>query len=921
MVDRVGQQFGNYQLLSLLGQGGFAEVYLGEHIYLNNLAAIKLLHAHLVGKDAEHFLAEAKTLVELVHPNIVRVLDFAVHDGLPFLIMEYVSGGTLRQQHPKGSRLPLELVVRYIKQVASALQYAHDRQLIHRDVKPENMLLGKAQAVVLSDFGIATVAQRSDTLTEKKDVGGTPHYMAPEQIDGHPLVASDQYALGVVAYEWLCGELPFRGSALHIMAQHKSRPIPPLRDKNSELPHDVEKVVLKALAKDALQRYASVQEFADALEHAYQQELSRTVPLHSSTVSLPITTPPRAMSFITSNIRSLPRPVSRRTVIMALGGVALAGGVAGGAWLLNTFRIAQSPHPLIYRGHVGAVRTVAWAPGGKSLASAGEDSSVQIWDTTTLKTLFTYRGHSDRVNSVAWSPPSGKYVASASQDGTSQVWEATTGRNVFPSSDHAAIAASWSHDGKYVAIGYDETIQVWEAASGNIISVFTHHVNTVLTTSWSPDGTLIASGSADGTMYLWEVATGDVRMSSTRKFALQAVAWSSNGNIALGYKDGYIAAVDATSKRTIFSSPGTQAVQAVLWSPDGMRLAALDQAGTVLLWDIAPGKPQLHLKYTSYTSMSIAWSPDGTQIVSGGNDGTAQIWEAATGKTLATYQSDLSSVQTIAWSPDGSHIACGGSSNELHVWNATNGAAQFTCGGSFNRAWTISWLNGGKQIAAAGDDNNVYLWDATTGTTINTYGKTGPVQALAWSPHGTYLALADNKLARIKKVSTATVTTAYLAGSMPVQALSWSSDGQYVATGGADKRVYIWSALSDENIAIYRHLSTVNALAWSPQSKFLASGSGDRSVQVWDLATLAVLSVYQGHSAAVNAVAWSPDGKYVASGSSDMTVQVWVAATGKLVFTYRGHKDKVNAVAWSPDGKHIASGSSDATIQVWSVNN
>ncbi len=919
MADRVGQQFGNYRLERLLGQGGFAEVYLGQHVYLNNRAAIKLLHAHLVGNDAEHFLAEAKTLVDLVHPNIVRILDFAVHNGLPFLIMEYVPGGTLRHQHPTGSRLPLELVVRYIKQVASALQYAHDRHLIHRDVKPENMLLGKNQEIVLSDFGIATVAQSSDPL-KKKDILGTPHYMAPEQISGRPQVASDQYALGVVAYEWLCGDVPFHGPGLHIMAQHKSRPVPPLRDTAPWVPHEIEKVVLKALAKDPQHRYASVQEFADALDHAYQRDLSRTLSLHSATASLPVTAPQRAASFLSSTVQSVRGKLSRRTVVFASGGVLLAGGLAGGAWWLNALRLAQSSAALVYRGHVGAVRAVAWAPGGKSVASAGEDSTVQIWDATKLQTLFTYHGHASRVNAVAWSPPSGKYLASASQDGTVQIWDATNGHSSFPSSDHATIAASWSHDGQYIAIGYDETIQVWEAASSNIVSVFTHHSDIVLTTSWSPDGTLIASGSADGTMYVWNVATGLIHMSSTRKGILQAVAWSANGNVALGYQDGYVAVMDATSKRTIFSSSDAQSMQTLLWSPDGTRLAALNQAGAVLLWDIAPDKSQLHLKYTGYTSKSLAWSPDNTRIVSGGNDGTVQIWDVTTGKAVATYQSDLPSVLSIAWSPDGSKIACSGSSNELHIWNATNGDALLTCSGSFKLAWAVTWLSDGKQVAAAGDDNNVYLWNAATGAIVNTYGKTGPVQALAWKPAGTYLAFGDDKLARVRKVSTATITTSYLDASRPVLALSWSPDGQYVATGGEDARVHIWSAGTDEIVVLYRHLSTVNALAWSPQSKLLASGSNDRSVQIWDLAAQTFASVYQGHSAAVNAVAWSPDGKYVASGSSDMTVQVWLAATGKLVFTYRGHKDKVNAVAWSPDGKHIASGSSDKTVQIWSFN-
>src|SRR5215471_12275416 len=152
MPDRIGQQLGNYRLLRLLGRGGFAEVYLAEHVYLKRRAALKVLHTSLEDEDVEQFLAEAQTLARLTHPHIVSVHEFGVEQGTPFLVMDYAPRGTLRQRHPPGSWLSLEVTVAYIKQVAAALQYAHNHQVIHRDVKPENMLLGAQQDVLLSDF-------------------------------------------------------------------------------------------------------------------------------------------------------------------------------------------------------------------------------------------------------------------------------------------------------------------------------------------------------------------------------------------------------------------------------------------------------------------------------------------------------------------------------------------------------------------------------------------------------------------------------------------------------------------------------------------------------------------------------------------------------------------------------------------------
>jgi len=287
MVDRVGQQLGNYRLSALLGQGGYAEVYLGQHVRLNQQAAIKVLHAHLTEQEAEHFQQEAQTIATLVHPGIVRVFDYDVQDGVPFLVMDYAPNGTLRRRYPKGSLVPLPVIISSVKQVADALQYAHEQKFIHRDVKPENMLLGRRQEVLLSDFGIATIAHSTSSLNvDAQGTSGTLAYMAPEQIEGHPRPASDQYALAVVVYEWLCGERPFEGSVSELIAQQLSMPPLPLRERMPAIPAEVEQVVLHALAKDPKARFASVAALSAALEQASQHALSPTAQLASEHVAL-----------------------------------------------------------------------------------------------------------------------------------------------------------------------------------------------------------------------------------------------------------------------------------------------------------------------------------------------------------------------------------------------------------------------------------------------------------------------------------------------------------------------------------------------------------------------------------------------------------------------------------------------------------
>lgn len=270
MANRAGQRLDDYHLIRLLGDGASGEVYLGEHIIHRVPVAIKVLKVHLTPDTLKDFLTEARTM-RLKHPHIIQILDFGVEGDTPFIVMEYAPNGTLRQRHPSGTRLSLTSILPYVKQAADALQYAHDQRLIHRDVKPQNMLLGRNGEVLLSDFGIAVVAH-SDRSVSKQVMAGTFPYMAPEQLQGKPRPASDQYALGIVVYEWLCGARPFQGSEWEIANQHLFVPPPPLREKIPSIPVTVENVVLKTLAKDPQERFASVQIFANELEQVLQWE-------------------------------------------------------------------------------------------------------------------------------------------------------------------------------------------------------------------------------------------------------------------------------------------------------------------------------------------------------------------------------------------------------------------------------------------------------------------------------------------------------------------------------------------------------------------------------------------------------------------------------------------------------------------------
>jgi serine/threonine protein kinase len=406
MVDRVGQQLGSYRLIRLLGMGGFAEVYLGQHVRLDSYVAVKVLNAQLSGTDVNSFQREAHTIARLLHPHIIRVFDYDVAEGAPFLVMDYAPNGTICTRYPKGTQVPLAHIVTYVKQVADALQYAHSEKVIHRDIKPENMLLGRNNEVLLSDFGIATMTQTQNSQSQlTRDIVGTVSYMAPEQLQGKPQPASDQYSLGIVVYEWLTGERPFQGSFTEIALQHVMAQPRPLRERIPGIPPQLEEVIMIALAKEPHQRFASMQSFAKAFEQASASATSfRPIPVpaplpprnlslppvaeaivttgptipviasNSAPVNTPIPqqsiTPPQAapVAFVPLTLPSptptpppaLPPPpaqrsgvFSRRAMLIGLAGcVAVGGGIAALA-LAHPFGIGAGPSPTPTAGPAG----------------------------------------------------------------------------------------------------------------------------------------------------------------------------------------------------------------------------------------------------------------------------------------------------------------------------------------------------------------------------------------------------------------------------------------------------------------------------------------------------------------------------------------------------------------------------------------
>ncbi len=686
MPDRLmheGQVLGNYRLVRSLGRGGFAEVYLARHVHINRLAAIKLLYTQVDGPDVLHFKREAQIVADLRHPHIVNILDFGVQDErMPYLIMEYAPRGTLRALYPRGSVLPPRVVLDYVTQAAEALDFAHAHHVIHRDVKPENMLLNEDEALLLSDFGIATLISESGRQVTPH-VAGTTAYMAPEQLRGKPHPASEQYALGVVAYEWLCGARPFRGSFPEIAAQHLNVSPPSLRARNPRIPPALEEVVMVVLAKSPAQRYPTVGDFAAdfgaAMQSRSQHPTPPPLPSRSTrrsldTMLVPPTSPTDGQPASSRSARAAPpeaitkRPVSRRSLLLTLGGVlALGGGSGTLAWLSTHHATVQTSGTRsnagagrgagskggsatseatstaktveigttlnAYHGHTRSILALSWSPRDNMIASGSLDKTVQVWNALSSEVVTNYGEHTDQVNTVAWSPD-GTLIASGSNDKQVRIWDPLANKTIrfYVNHQDAVSSVAWSPNGKYIASGsFDKTVQVWNASTGELIYSFTGHKDVVNSVAWSPDGTYVASGSSDKTVRVWKVNTHESVYTYTQH---------------------------------------SDFVSSVLWSIDSRQIASASDDSTVQVWFAFTGSDGYAYREHKGAVFAIALSPDGARVASASSDKTVQVWNFSNADKLYSYLKHTDSVSAVAWSPDGKKVVSGGVDKIARVWQA-----------------------------------------------------------------------------------------------------------------------------------------------------------------------------------------------------------------------------------------------------------
>jgi WD40 repeat protein/serine/threonine protein kinase len=947
--------FGDYELLEELARGGMGVVYKARQVSLNRVVALKMILAGQLASPAEvqRFRMEAEAAANLDHPNIVPIYEVGEHQGQHYFSMKLIEGANLAQEisrkgakaqrpeQPGDSSLrSLRLCVRLLETVARAVHYAHQRGILHRDLKPGNILIDRQGRPHITDFGLAKRIESGPGLTQSGAIVGTAGYMAPEQAGATKglTTAADVYGLGAILYELLTGRPPFQAATpldtlLQALEKEPERP----RKLNPTVDRDLETICLKCLEKEPARRYGSAAALADDLERWLAGE--------------PIQARP------SSPWERAAKWARRRPAIAALAAVSSASALAllilaGFLWLkaeqqaravrdldearrltddLNQVvadrrKEADRLEEVSQRASLNAERAQERAR--RTLYAADMQLAHAGWQTDdvarVLDLLEQHRpqpGQED-IRSFEW-----HYLWRLSH--SERITLRSPPRALGPVRDSNMVIPAFSPDGKLLAsISRDQKIQLWDPATGKELKVFPAPAGVPVSFAFAADGkhlkmtTLRQADEKGGATHralaflaeIQPVVKGDERPSLKRLLdSLECHTLPREGAQPASTEKFDPARLEAPVSLFLAVGHGQNPGDNFLWvalkgqvlistclalAPDRKTLAlggglmpvdfskgedpvAMDHA--VLLWDLATGQEKAILKGPTGMVSAVTFAPDGRTLASAGLDKTITLWDLATKKEQMTLTGHATLVMSLAFAADGKILASGASDGVIKLWDVAKGKMQATFKGHLRSVGALTFAPNGKALASGSLDGALKLWEPAGAPGPIILQAPGQIMTLAFAPNSQTLAVA--------------------------------------AGGGAEK---VWDATTGRDQSDFQRAfpesSIVTCAALAPDGKSVAWGigdiRGDRAVRVCEFATGRVRFTFKGYERWVQRLAFSPDSRTLVTTDDHKTVKLWDLVTGQERATLTGFDQPAMAVAFTPDGKTLATGHSGTTGQV-----
>jgi len=931
-----------YELLGVIGRGGMGVVHRARHRRLGHQVALKILpvHRHSDAASTSRFEREFAAVGKLHHPNIVKAYDAGDANGLHFLVMELIDGVNLHQLVKRQGPLQVADACEIIRRAALGLHHAHQHGLVHRDMKPSNVLLSRRGEVKVLDLGLALLQDdhHGEELTCTGQVMGTLDYMSPEQAaDSHRVDhRTDLYGLGCTLFKLLTGHPPFSGRdyrspAAKILAHANIEP-PRLSEHCDGIPEELDELVSCLLEKDPERRPATTKELADCLEPLAVghdlESLGTSIGPVEADFDAAVDDAEIAVMLQTDRPRRRLRSGHWLTTLL------LCAIVAAGVIIIrfrdengkeHSVEVADDVNAKIFHNGKRIAEVNPTIKNNVDSQSLRDEAIQQLTNRHWLDLLKLSTNvdiHGDALppgvigrlgtnrfwmggNYAAFSPD-GRVLASANadvKDNTIYLWDLATGQQMRQLKGHAGTVSSavFSLDGKTLAsAGAKGTIFFWDVARGAERFRVKHdgpiRANLVI----SPDGKFFASGSMDRTVRLWEVATGrEVRKFEGHGNEVRAVAFSRDGStLASAGSDDMICFWNvATGEKELQIKAGQRQVLSIAFSPDGKILASGGE-DHLKLWELPAVNSTFLVEKEEIMAFSVAFSPDGKWFAGGG-----RLWNAKEWRPVRELSGTETSTQSLVFSPDGNLLATA----DGGLWNVDTGSDPRD-GLGFVRAGSLAkFTSDGKQMVTAGYPGTIHVWDAATGRHVRELTNERKYHKQFFiTPDGEGVIVGNGILdittGRIRRTLTANEKA-------PPDVVALASDGRMAVSREINGPFRTWNIETGEEtgqLNLDTSVYHIYDIAFSPDGRTFAASFIDYSDQRKHVISFFNRATGQRlHSAVVRnadcSLIYSPDGRLLVSDYGCLD-----ATTGEPVYTVPDGRRWFGRKSFSPDGRLLA---------------